>query len=88
MRVPICPNLPSALLGIVFICGTGSNLSSQGMSQQLASRFMVLGHYATSPLQSQEIHVSRIPRQLVAKSLGILVPRPRVYVNRNILGNL
>ena len=62
MRVPICPNLPSALLGVVFMCGTGTNPSSQGMSQQLASRFMVLGHYATSPLQSQEIHVSRIPR--------------------------
>ena len=33
MRVPICPNLPSALLGFVFICGTGTNPSSQSMSQ-------------------------------------------------------
>ena len=33
MRVPICPNLPSALLGFVFICGSGTNPSNQGMSQ-------------------------------------------------------
>lgn len=41
-----------------------------------------------SPSQSKEVQSSRIPRHLMAKSLGISAPGAGVYINRDTLGHL